>query len=151
MKTFEDAKNMMRYLAETRIACSGKWDPSGNGNFEWYAYPDWNDDEDMLVQQGPVWSDPVPLEASLPFPAKLGFGELGNIIFFDNISLSDEHPAPVAVFDAFDDDGKPCSFAMFGQGDTSLRNKDERVKLIVWSFEGLDDEDELAWEHSICC
>lgn len=148
MKDFADKEQLFEYLADLRIVCSKRWDLDGQGSFDWYVFPDYDEDEDEFIKQGSLWQNPLPAgNKRAIFPQKLGFDCEGNILFLENFSINGIASTPVAVFDAFDEKNMPCTFAMFGQGDTSIRTPEERYKLLCWHFEGFDDEDEPDWEH----
>lgn len=148
MKKFENISNLYEYLVDIRKACSNKWDPTGTGNFVWYVYPDYDEEEDDYIMQNGWWNKPVPTDNAYLFPAKLGFYCEGNLFFMKNFSIQGEKASPIAVFDAFDENNTPCTFAMFGEGDTSLHKSSDRIKLLEWFFEGFDDNDEFAWNST---
>lgn len=150
MKNFIDKHDLFKYLAEMRIICAEEWNPTGTGCFHWYFFPDYDENEEVFEKQGNFWENPKPCSDDVPlFPSVLGFDCIGNIIFMKNFTIGKAPSTPVAVFDAFDENNVPCTFAMFGEGSTSIRKADDRYKLIEWIFEGFDDDDEMTWGYNI--
>lgn len=146
MKNFDSKEALFDYLRDVRETMSDVWNPTYERTHT-YFFPDYDEEEDEMIMQGVVWQDPQPIDSDNAYhvPASLGLGKPGVLFGLFNISIEDEPCAPVFVWDAFDFDNKPATMCAFGEGNADLLNRDACHVLFTWSFDGEDDEGEMAW------